>query len=99
MTALATQHQAPILDRLDAALADLEKRWQSRRRPKAFYLVPEDWAAFMATNPPTQRFPFGNNPTVYRDEPAHHGVPVRQCIGKAAASRLYDHSSSGRAVP
>src|SRR5438270_263363 len=35
---------AAITDRMAKALADLEKRWGGRRRPKAFYLLASDWA-------------------------------------------------------
>lgn len=86
-----------VIDRMTAALADLAWRWRGKRMPKAFYLTASDWAAFEATNPPSGRFPFGNNPTIWRDEPTLQGVPVR--ISKAPESRLYDHTTTGRPIP
>lgn len=87
-----------ILERLDRALAELEAHWTGRRKPKAFYLSPADWAEWRAatSNPPIVRVPFGNNPTVWRDEPAYRDVPVRE--SRSSQSRLYDDTTTGRAI-
>lgn len=87
----------PVTERMADALHRLAKHWSGKRRPKAFYLVGPDWDEFRAANPPTARFPFGNNPTIYRDEPVYEGVPVRPTGAKA--SRLYDHTTQGRDLP
>jgi hypothetical protein len=85
-------------DRMDAAMADLERRWKGKRRPKAFYLTQEDFDAFMATDPPTVETTFGNNPPQRWTEPAYRGVPVR--LTKSRTSRLYDDpTAQGRALP
>jgi hypothetical protein len=85
-----------IAERIRAALADLHERWRGRRRPKAIYLAPPDWEEFLATDPPKGRFAFGNNPTVWRDEPTFDGVPVRP--SKSGLSRLYDETTTGRVI-
>jgi hypothetical protein len=85
-------------DRMDAAMADLERRWKGKRRPKAFYLTQEDFDAFMATDPPTVETTFGNNPPQRWTEPAYRDVPVR--LTKSRTSRLYDDpTAQGRALP
>jgi hypothetical protein len=81
--------------RMDRALHQLTDRWP-KRRPKAFYLVPHDWAAFMAVERPTIRTMFGNNPPRERVDPAFSGIPVRESKGQH--SRLYDNTASGHPV-
>lgn len=90
---------ASIRDRMDVALDRLERHSRGRRRPKAFYLSADDWVAFEATSPPRARFAFGNNPPVYREEPQFRGLPIRRTRSATAPSRLYDHTSTGRAIP
>ena len=86
-----------ILDRLRAALLDLNTRSNGKRRPKAFYLSPSDWTEFQATTDGAAVCTsFGNNPRVWRDDAAFGGIPVRQ--SKSLKSRLYDHTSVGRVV-
>jgi hypothetical protein len=87
-----------ITDRLDAALAKLEKQWSGKRRPKAVYLNSGDWEEFMATKPSTAFFSFGNNPPVMREEPTFRDLPVRESKTKAGASRLYDQTATGRVI-
>lgn len=87
----------PIVDRLAQALTNLDIRWKGQRRPKAFYLVGEDWSAFIATNPPTIETMFGNNPPVKVTDPSFNGVPVRQSQSRLQ-SRLYDNTTTGRAI-
>lgn len=84
-----------INDKLAQAVARLSVRWP-KRRPKAFYLTPDDWTQFMATKPPTVRTIFGNNPAREVTDPAFQGIPVRQSEGKT--SRLYDNTTTGHAV-
>jgi hypothetical protein len=86
-----------IVDRMALALADLDSRWAGRRRPKAFYLMPDDWAAFTAREWPTIRTMFGNNPPIEVTDPAFNGVPVRLSSSKIQ-SRLYDNTTTGRAI-
>lgn len=86
-----------ILDRMETALADLDRRWAGKRRPKAFYLLADDWAAFMATDPPTVQTMFGNNPPTLVTDPAFREIPVRESTGRTA-SRLYDNTTTGRAI-
>lgn len=74
----------------------LEERWNGRRRPKAFYLVPADYSAFTATKPPKVRTTWCNNPPLERIDPAFREIPVRESKGKK--SKLYDHTSTGRAI-
>lgn len=78
-------------------MVDLDKRWAGKRRPKAFYLIADDWRDFMATEPPSVETMFGNNPPIKVIDPAFKGVPVRESTGKE--SRLYDNTTTGRAVP
>lgn len=86
-----------IMDRMAAALDELELKWASKRRPKAFYLVAADHAEFMAIGEKdTVRVPFGNNPVIWRDEDAFHGVPVRLSGGQC--SKLYNHTMQGQAL-
>lgn len=85
-----------VVQRMGAALDRLEKQWSGRRRPKAFYLIADDWREFTATNPPTIRTMFGNNPPRERIDPAFRNIPVRESTGKA--SRLYDNTSTGRDI-
>jgi hypothetical protein len=85
----------PIIARMEETAALLVQRWP-RRSVKAFYLCEEDHAEFMATNPATGRFPWGNNPTVWLIEPMHCLAPVR--LSKAAISRLYSNIGSGRII-
>lgn len=85
-----------VLQRMSAANDALFRSYSGKRYPKAFYLTPDDWSAFMATNPPTGRFPWANNPTVWRTEPKFGSAPVRESTGKR--SRLYDNTGAGRTV-
>lgn len=89
----------PITVRMDEALDRLRSRWP-KRRPKAFYLGPGDWEAFMATDPPTIRTMWGNNPPQPRTDPAFREIPVRQSTAKGlpGASRLYDNTTCGRPI-
>lgn len=82
-----------ITERMARALADLDRRWRGRRRPKAFYLNGDDWLAFKATSPPNVTTDWGNNPVQQRTDPAFDGVPVRPST--STASRLYNNASSG----
>lgn len=86
----------PILERLEATRAAHATHWRGKRWPKAFYLVPDDWAEFMATDPPTINTQWGNNPPQDLVEPAFEGVPVRKSKGQR--SKLYDNTSSGRQI-
>lgn len=87
----------PILDRMAAALADLAERWNGKRRPKAFYLGPDDWADFIATRPPTISTIRNREPAV---EPGFENVPVRASKNvPPRQSRIYDHSGAGRPIP
>jgi hypothetical protein len=90
-----------ITERMAEMLTDLEARWKGKRRPKAFYLSPMDWAGFMATEPPTVRTMWGNNPPKPRVDPAFKGIPVRSSMGKGlpGTSRLYDNTATGWALP
>lgn len=85
-----------ISTRMEQALADLEECWNGKRRPKAFYLITADYDAFLATDPPSISTIFGNNPPRQVIDPAFNGLPVRESTGQA--SRLYDHTSTGRAL-
>lgn len=85
-----------IANRMAKGLAALGAHWKGNRRPKAFYLIADDWAEFMTTKPPTIRTMFGNNPPRERLDPAFDGVPVRESKGKE--SRLYDHTTTGRSI-
>lgn len=90
----------PILDCMADALATLKKRWPTRK-PKAFYLGPDDWADFMASasERATVRVAFGNNPRVWRDEPAFNDVPVRESRNvPPRQSRLYDDTTTGHPI-
>lgn len=88
-----------IIERMDVGLAKLQEKHGARRRPKAFYLGPADWADFSATDPPTKRFPRGNNPTVWGSEPTYEGLPVRASKNVPdRQSKLYDHTSTGRVI-
>jgi hypothetical protein len=85
-----------VVERMSHALAELDKRWAGKRRPKAFYLVADDWRDFMATNPPTIQTMFGNNPPTLVTDPAFRETPVRESTGKV--SRLYDSTTTGREI-
>lgn len=87
----------PVTDRMAAALADLSERTKGRRQPKAFYLGPDDWNDFLATDPPVM-------PTVWNGEHLHEetfsDVPVRPSKNvPGRSSRLYDHTGTGRGLP
>lgn len=82
-----------ITDQMSDALHSLEQRWRGKRRPKAFYLGPDEYAAFMATDPPTIETVWGNNPPKDRIEPSFRNLPVREA--KGLECRLYDHCSYG----
>lgn len=71
----------PLEDRMDETSQILIAR---RMVPKVFYLVGQDWQAFLATRAP-----------VVAGELAFGGTPVREGKGKAR-SRLY--STSGKTV-
>lgn len=86
-----------ILERMAASLEALDRTFDGRRKAKAFYLNALDFDRFEATNPPIETFPFGNNPPEQRDEPAFRGLPVR--LSRAAVSRLYDWTTTGRPIP
>lgn len=94
---MASGMRRPVTERMAEALAKLEKAWGGRRRPKAFYLIADDWREFMATEPPSIETMFGNNPPTLVTDPAFNGIPVRETTGKL--SRLYDWTSSGRELP
>lgn len=73
---------------MNEALGDLERRWSGRRKPKAFYLGPADWADFMATKPPMIDAELNGWPV---SEPGLGDVPVRASKNVAPrSSRLYD---------
>lgn len=82
-----------ITELMEMALGRLAVRYPNRFG-KAFYLVPGDWADFIATNPPMVE-------TIWNGEPAyHHGfmdVPVRRSRD-GAESRLYDNTGQGRGL-
>lgn len=87
------------VERMEAALQLLAKRWP-RRAPKAFYLGPADWEEFMATNPPTGVFPWGNNPVKQRTDPVFQGFPVRASENVLPRrSKLYDNTGSAHPLP
>lgn len=85
-----------IEDRMIEAVAKLAVKWP-KRRPTAFYLNAEDWAAFMATNPSKGTFAFGNNPVRHIEEPAFRGLPVRT-RKTTRKSILYNSTSSGNHI-
>lgn len=86
-----------ILERMTEALRDLEKRWRGRRTPKAFYLGPDDWTDFLATDPPSIETTFNREPAV---EPGFENVPVRASRNvPARQSRLYDSTTTGYLLP
>jgi hypothetical protein len=86
--------------RMTEALAVLLAKYRGHRIPKAFYLGPDDYADFMATDPPTGEFPWGNNPTKTVVEPAFERVPVRLSKNvPPRQSRLYDHCGYGKLIP
>lgn len=87
----------PITERMADALQQLNARWKGQRRPKAFYLVSDDWAEFSQSEWPTITSKFGNNPPMTVTEPAFSGVPVRKSKGRS--SKLYNHTSSGTELP
>lgn len=85
-----------ITDRMETALAALDARTAGRRKPSAFYLGPDDWADFMATEPPTIEAEWNRQPS---QEPGFRDVPVRASKNVAPRqSRLYDDSRQGRAL-
>jgi hypothetical protein len=92
----AQRQRRPILDRMAAAKAHLIAQWQGRRTAKAFYLGPEDWDEFMATEPQPIATIWNRVPAT---EVGFGGVPVRLSKAKGGASRLYDHTSTGRLLP
>lgn len=82
-----------ITERMTAALGQLALRYP-KRRGKAFYLGPDDWADFIATDPPMID-------TLWNCLPAYEysfgGIPVRASKNVAPrASRLYDNTACGR---
>jgi hypothetical protein len=86
--------------RMSLAIAQLEAKWGGKRKPKAFYLNADDWAVFNVMHdelPTFVRVPFGNNPTVWRDEPAYCCLPVRP--SKSTISKLYNHTTQGSVLP
>jgi hypothetical protein len=86
-----------IRERMAAGLERLNKKWGGRRRPKAFYLGPDDWRDFLATEPPTGASLWNNKPAL---EPLFEGIPVRQSKNVLPRrSRLYDHTKTGHALP
>jgi hypothetical protein len=85
-----------VVSRMEQSLRDLDRRWKGKRLPKAFYLCPDDWLAFAATDPPTVETMWGNNPPTKVTDLAFQDLPVRQSTAKV--SRLYDHTSTGRAI-
>lgn len=88
-----------ITDRMAKSLYDLASKWHGRRKPKAFYLAREDYLSFLATAPKDRvTFPFGNNPTVMREDFGYDGVPVRESTTDTARSRLYSDTGSGTEI-
>lgn len=86
----------PTLEAMAEALVRLAEHWTGQRRPKVFYLGPDDWADFMATDPPTVMTTFRNEP---QDAPSFDGVPVRQSFNvPPRQSRLYDNTGTGRLI-
>ncbi len=86
----------PILDCMAEGLDDLAGKFKGKRQPKAFYLGPDDWADFMATNPPTISTTFKCEPAL---EPGFRDIPVRQSLNvPPRQSRLYDSTSTGRPI-
>lgn len=87
----------PIIERMAEALHQLHNHWSGKRRPKAFYLGPDDWLEFMATDRPNVETVWNNEPSV---EPAFNDVPVRASKNvPPRQSRLYDHTTTGRMLP
>lgn len=86
-----------IWQRMEAALVAINR---THRRPKAFYLGPADWAAFIAAADArdTVTLPWGNNPVQQRTDPAFNGLPVRKSKSDTEVSRLYDHVGVGREI-
>jgi hypothetical protein len=82
-----------VTERMEEAEGQLALRYP-KRSVKAFYLGPDDWADFIATNPPMID-------TIWNCAPAYEysfmGSPVRQSknVGPRT-SRLYDSSGTGR---
>lgn len=85
-----------ITERMEAALGQLNRNWP-KRAAKAFYLGPDDYEEFMATNPPEIATTFNLQPAL---EPGFKEVPVRPSknVGPRQ-SRLYDHASCGHMIP
>jgi hypothetical protein len=87
----------PTVERMAEGLAALKRHWSGRRTPKAFYLGPDDWTEFMATNPPTIETTWSDWP---RTEPSFEDVPVRPSKNVAPRkSRIYDNTGQGRELP
>lgn len=85
---------SPVLDRMAEALRQLAA---GPRRPKAFYLGPEDWADFIAGDPPRINALFNGKPC---EQPGFQSVPVRPSKNvPPRQSRLYDHTGAGRMLP
>lgn len=78
---------APILGRLWRAKAKMLTLGGARGIPNAFYLGPESWAEFMATDPPEITAQFRGKPRLER---GYEGIPVRPSQGKDPDYRQTD---------
>lgn len=84
-----------VTERMESAIGQLAARYPARS-PKAFYLGPDDWADFLATDPPMIDTTWNCLPARER---AFNDVPVRRAKNVAPRqSRLYDNTGVGRLI-
>jgi len=92
----------PIKDRMAECRARMIT--ERKRTPRVFYLGPEDYDEFMATEPPTVEakfaLPLGHKPRLH-PFPGFDGLPVRRAEGKPVKgqSRLYCCNGTTVQVP